>query len=123
MFNQLFFKRENFKIDLTQNKKDFERAIAFIPKWVAHLTDMSVQYHNGYGEYDIFDLLISMHRAGYEKEQIETVLSTFLAELERHITGEARNLARELPHYASEEPWLNDYLSVFEQYTQSEEKQ
>ena len=123
LFNQFVFKREGFKIELAQSKKDFERALNFIPKWIAYLTDMSVQYHNGYGEYDVFDLLISMHHAGYEKEQMETVLSTFLAELERHIPGEARNLARELPLYAENEPWLNDYISVFEQYTQSEEKQ
>lgn len=116
LFNQFFFKRENFKIDLTQNKKDFERAIGFIPLWLEYLSDMSVQYHDGYSERDIFDLLISMHNAGYEKERIETVLFTFLDELERHIPHEVRSLTRELPHYAEKEPWLNEYLPVFERY-------
>ena len=100
LFNQFFFKRENFKIDLTQNKKDFERAIGFIPLWLEYLTDMSVQYHDGYGERDIFNLLTCMHEAGYEKEQIETVLSAFLEELNRRIPHEARSLARELSNYA-----------------------
>ena len=121
LFNQFFFKRENFKIDLTQNKKDFERAIGFIPLWLEYLSDMSVQYHDGYSERDIFDLLISMYHAGYEKERIETVLFTFLDELERHIPHEARSLARELSNYAEKEPWLNEYLPVFERYVKTEE--
>ena len=123
LFDWFVFKHENFKIDLAQSKKNFEKAIAFIPKWVAYLTDMSVQYHNGYGEYDIFDLLISMHNAGYEKEQMETVLSAFLEELERVIPREARHLARNLPHYAEKEPWLREYLPVFEMYIKIEEKE
>ena len=81
---------------------------------------MSVQYHNGYGETDIFDLLISMHHAGYEKEQIEIVLATFLEELERHIPREARHLARNLPHYAEKEPWLTELLPVFDPYITEE---
>ena len=123
LFNQFVFKHEGFKIGLAQSKKNFEKAIAFIPKWVAYLTDMSVQYHNGYGEYDIFDLLISMHNAGYEKERIETVLSTFLDELERHIPHEARSLARELSNYAEKEPWLCDFLPVFARYQTEEDNE
>ena len=83
---------------------------------------MSVQYHDGYSERDIFDLLISMHNAGYEKEQIETVLSTFLDELERHIPREARHLARNLPHYAEKEPWLNECLPIFDKYCPPEDE-
>ena len=123
LFNQFVFKHENFKIELVDNKKDFEHALSFIFKWREDLTDMSVQYHNGYCERDIFDLLIRMHDAGYEKEQIETVLSTFLEELERHIPGEARHLARNLPHYAEKEPWLTEYRPVFELYIEAEEKE
>ena len=121
LLSQFVFKHENFKIDLIENKKSFEQALCYLPKWVEYLTDMSVQYHNGYGEYDIFDLLISMHNAGYEKEQMETVLSAFLEELERVMPREARHLARNLPHYAEKEPWLNEYLPVFEQYLKVEE--
>ena len=121
LFNQFVFKHEGFKIELAQSKKNFEKAIAFIPKWVAYLTDMSVQYHDGYGETDIFDLLIRMHHAGYEKEQIEPVLSTFLDELERHIPHEARSLARELSNYAEKEPWLYDFLPVFARYQTEED--
>lgn len=122
LFNQFVFKHENFKLDLIENKKSFEQALCYLPKWVEYLTDMSVQYHDGYGEYDIFDLLISMHNAGYEKEQIETVLSTFLDELERHIPREARWLARNLPHYAEKEPWLKDFLPIFDKYSPPEDE-
>ena len=121
LFNQFVFKHENFKLDLIENKKSFEQALCYLPKWVEYLTDMSVQYHDGYGETDIFVLLISMHNAGYEKERIETVLATFLEELERHIPREARHLARNLPHYAEKEPWLTEYRPVFEQYSKVEE--
>jgi len=121
LFNQFVFKHENFKLDLIENKKSFEQALCYLPKWVEYLTDMSVQYHDGYSERDIFDLLISMHNAGYEKERIETVLSTFLDELERHIPREARHLARELPHYAEKESWLYDFLPVFARYQTEED--
>ena len=110
-------------MDIGEDKKSFAAALAFIPRWIAFLTDDSMMYYKGYSMSYIFDIMSRMYHAGYEKEQIETVLSTFLEELERHIPGEARHLARNLPHYAEKEPWLNDYLSVFEQYTQSEEKQ
>ena len=120
LFNRFVFKRENFKIDLAQNKKNFERAIAFIPKWVAYLTDMSVQYHDGYCERDVFDLLINMHHGGYEKEQSEAVLSAFLEELDRLIPREARSLAASLPHYAEKEPWLTELLPVFDPYITEE---
>ena len=121
LFNQFVFKHEGFKIELAQSKKDFERAIGFIPVWLEYLTDMSVQYHDGYGERDIFNLLTCMHEAGYEKEQIETVLSAFLEELNRRIPHEARSLARELPHYAEKEPWLYDFLPVFARYQTEED--
>ena len=122
LFNQFVFKHENFKLDLIENKKSFEQALCYLPKWVEYLTDMSVQYHNGYGEYDIFDLLIGMHNEGYEKEQIEIVLATFLDELERHIPREARHLARNLPHYAEKEPWLNECLPIFDKYCLPEDE-
>ena len=122
LFNQFVFKHENFKLDLIENKKSFEQALCYLPKWVEYLTDMSVQYHDGYSERDVFDLLISMHNAGYEKEQMETVLSTFLDELERHIPREARHLARNLPHYAEKEPWLNECLPIFDKYIPPEDE-
>ena len=123
LFNQFVFKHENFKLDLIENKKSFGQALCYLPKWVEYLTDMSVQYHDGYSERDIFDLLISMHNAGYEKEQIEKLLSAFLKELAAVSPCEVNSLQRNLSYYAEKEPWLNDYLSVFEQYTQREEKQ
>jgi hypothetical protein len=123
LFNQFVFKHENFKLDLIENKKSFEQALCYLPKWVEYLTDMSVQYHDGYSERDIFDLLISMYHAGYEKEQTQKLLSAFLKELAAVSPCEVNSLQRNLPYYAEKEPWLNDYLSVFEQYTQSEEKQ
>ena len=70
----------------------------------------------------IFDIMSRMYHAGYGKEQIETVLSTFLEELERHIPGEARHLARNLPHYAEKEPWLNEYLPIFDKYITPEDE-
>lgn len=116
LFNRFFFKHKNFKIDLIENNKDFERAIGFIPLWLAYLTDMSVQYHDGYGERDIFDLLICMHNEGYEKEQIETVLSAFLRELYRVLPYEVCSLENELLHYAEKEPWLMECRSQFDPY-------
>ena len=68
----------------------------------------------------IFDIMSRMYHAGYEKEQMETVLSAFLEELERVMPREARHLARNLPHYAEKEPWLNEYLPVFELYIEAE---
>ena len=122
LFNQFVFKHENFKLDLIENKKSFGQALCYLPKWVEYLTDMSVQYHDGYSERNIFDLLISMHNAGYEKEQIEIVLATFLEELERHIPREARFLVRELSHYAEKEPWLNECLPIFDKYCPPEDE-
>ena len=123
LFNRFVFKHEDFKLDLIENKKSFERAIGYVPKWREYLTDMSVQYHDGYGERDIFDLLIRMREAGYEKEQIETILSAFLEELHRVPAYEARSLGDDLPYYAQKEPWLNEYLPVFEMYIKIEEKE
>ncbi len=116
LFNRFFFKHENFKIELTQNKKDFESALSFIPKWIEYLTDISVQYHNGYGEYDVFDLIICMNKEGYEKARIEKLLDTFLAELNRVLPYEVSCLERNLLWYAEKEPWLNEYLAVFDSY-------
>ena len=121
LFNQFVFKHENFKLDLIENKKSFEQALCYLPKWVEYLTDMSVQYHDGYGERDIFDLLISMHNAGYEKEQIEKLLSAFLGELAAVSPCEVNSLQRNLPYYAEKELWLTEYRPVFEQYSKVEE--
>lgn len=122
LFNQFVFKHENFKLDLIENKKSFEQALCYLPKWVEYLTDMSVQYHDGYSERDIFDLLISMHNAGYEKEQIEKLLSAFLKELAAFSPCEVNSLQRNLSYYAEKEPWLNEYLPVFELYIEAETK-
>ena len=120
LFNRFVFKHENFKLDLIENKKSFEQALCYLPKWVEYLTDMSVQYHDGYGETEIFDLLISMHNAGYEKEQIETVLSAFLKEFAAVSPCEVNSLQRNLSYYAEKEPWLNEYLPVFALYIEAE---
>ena len=117
LFNQFVFKQENFKLDLIENKKSFEQTLCYLSKWVEYLTDMSVQYHDGYSERDIFDLLIRMHNAGYEKEQTEKLLSAFLKELAAVSPCEVNSLQRNLSYYAEKEPWLKEYLSVFEQYT------
>jgi hypothetical protein len=116
LFNWFFFKHKEFKIELVQNKKDFERALAFVPLWVAYLTDMSVQYHNGYSERDIFDLLLRMHEFGYEKERIESLLSAFLTELAAASPEEVNGLQGELSYYAEKEPWLYELLPVFDRY-------
>ena len=120
LFNQFVFKHEDFKLDLIENKKSFEQALCYLPKWVEYLTDMSVQYHDGYSERDIFDLLISMHNVGYEKEQIEKLLSAFLKELAAVSPCEVNSLQRNLPYYAEKEPWLKEYLPVFELYIEAE---
>ena len=108
-------------MDLGEDKKSFAAALAFIPRWIEFLTDDSMMYYKGYSMSYIFDIMSRMYHAGYEKEQIETVLSTFLEELERHIPGEARWLARNLPHYAEKEPWLYDFLPIFARYQTEEE--
>ena len=120
LFGQFVFKQEGMTIDIGEGKKSFAAALAFIPRWIEFLTDDSMMYYKGYSMSYIFDIMSRMYHAGYEKEQIETVLSTFLEELERHIPGEARSLARELPHYAEKEPWLKEYLPVFELYIEAE---
>ena len=121
LFNQFVFKHENFKLDLIENKKSFEQALCYLPKWVEYLTDMSVQYHDGYGETDIFDLLIDMKGAGYEKEEIEKLLSAFLGELAAFSPYEVNGLERNLSCYEGNEPWLTEYRPVFEQYSKVEE--
>ena len=123
LFNRFVFKHEDFKLDLIENKKSFERAIGYVPKWREYLTDMSVQYHDGYGERDIFDLLTRMHEAGYEKEQIEKLLSSFLEELASVSSYEVHSLKRDLANYAPKKPWLREYLPVFEMYIKIEEKE
>ena len=121
LFNQFVFKHENFKLDLIENKKSFEQALCYLPKWVEYLTDMSVQYHDGYSESDIFDLLIDMKGAGYEKEEIEKLLSAFLGELAAFSPYEVNGLERNLSCYEGKEPWLTEYRPVFEQYSKVEE--
>lgn len=119
LFNQFVFKRENFKFDLIENKKSFEKALAFVPKWIEYLTDMSVQYHDGYNESDIFDLLINMHGAGYEREKIERFFSKFVDGLASINPYTINALRHDISFYFEKESWMNDYLfHILEHYTE-----
>ncbi|MBQ8287335.1 MAG: hypothetical protein IJX76_01010 [Clostridia bacterium] len=114
LLGQFVFRQEGMTMDIGEDKKSFAAALAFIPRWIEFLTDDSMMYHKGYSVSDIFDLLARMREAGYEKEQSEELLSAFLEELASVSSYEVHSLKRDLANYAQKEPWLREYLPVFE---------
>ncbi len=123
LLGHFVFRQEEMTMDIGEDKKNFAAALAFIPKWIEFLTDQGMMYYKGYGASDIFELLFRMHKVGYEKEQLEAILSAFLEELASIDPYEVRCLKRNLPFYAQKEPWLNEYIPVFEMYIKLEEKE
>jgi hypothetical protein len=118
LMNQFVFKHGSFKITLIENRKNFNEALSSVASWVEYLTDMSVQYHNGYGERDVFDLIIDMREVGYENGQMKKLLGKFLEELARLNTSMVSHVKCDLDIYAEKEPWLKDFLPLFEPFKQ-----
>ena len=125
LFGKFIFKHEDMEFELPEDVKSFERAIEFIPTWLAFLTNESIQYCKDYNPSNIIELLIRMYEAGYSETEIELLLSKYLDALCDLAPGcIVEDVKDNLLTEAKKNPWLNKYLPLLDQYIKvAEEKQ